>query len=252
MWTQFFESANPNCYTIYSHPKEPGEVTSALLKPAIISERIPTAYGDISLVRATRLLLSEAMRDPDNQYFLLLSESCIPLHSLPLVYRAVTSEPVSHLAWWASPGPESTLRWNSLPQGFVSRREFYKQHQWMILHRHAVEAILASDYTEQFSKMFVPDEHYFINALLRDGYPVETKIVSAVTTFVNWKEMELEDPVYDELRQLQYAKVIRPKTYHVLDPEVLKVACAMGCLFFRKVSPECDCSLVSESWAQER
>ena len=246
LWQRFFESGSSNQFSVYCHPKNPDEVTSTLLRQAIISHLIATAHGDISLVRATRLLLSEARSDPLNEYFLLLSESCIPLYPFSAIYQAVTLKPISYIGWWNSPGQETTDRWSTLPAGFIPRDRFFKQHQWMILHRDAVDAILASDYTPAFERMHVPDEHYFISSLLKDDYDVERKVTRAITTFVNWQEPEVEGGVYEDGRLVR-AKVIRPKTYEILEENILETARKMGCLFFRKVSTSCDCSRVLQA-----
>lgn len=60
-----------------------------------IKGRLTTRWGTHSLVAAARLLLQEALRDPRNQRFLLLSESDVPLWPPGLLYLQMMAEPRS-------------------------------------------------------------------------------------------------------------------------------------------------------------
>lgn len=56
-------------------------------------KRCPQArWGSFNLVEASRTLLAAALRDPLNQRFVLLSESCVPLYSPQVVYMQLLSE----------------------------------------------------------------------------------------------------------------------------------------------------------------
>ena len=72
-------------HNIYIHPKYPQEVKS-FLKNHIIPELCETKWGDISLVRAELLLLKEAIKNDENEFFILLSNSCYPLVSGDKIY----------------------------------------------------------------------------------------------------------------------------------------------------------------------
>lgn len=61
-----------------------------------------------SMVDAERALLRAALQDPANQRFVLLSETCIPLHPAPLVYLQLVTEPVSRI---------DTSRWGPRTHG---------------------------------------------------------------------------------------------------------------------------------------
>ena len=63
LWQRFLASHEGH-YTIVSHVKNPEELTHDLLKGTVVPEHIPTAWGTISLVRATLVLLRHAFRDP--------------------------------------------------------------------------------------------------------------------------------------------------------------------------------------------
>lgn len=72
-------------HNVYIHPKYPQEVKS-FLKNHIIPELQETKWGDISLVIAEILLLKEAIKNVENDYFILLSNSCYPIVSGDKIY----------------------------------------------------------------------------------------------------------------------------------------------------------------------
>ncbi|OEL22290.1 hypothetical protein BAE44_0016692 [Dichanthelium oligosanthes] len=52
-------------------------------------------WGLISMVDAEKRLLANALEDVDNQFFVLLSDSCVPLHSFDYVYNYLMGTNVS-------------------------------------------------------------------------------------------------------------------------------------------------------------
>ena len=66
IWESYFENVDPSRYKILVHPKEPNTLLSPLWKQqnSSILRSIPTAWGTISLVKATLCLLQMALTDP--------------------------------------------------------------------------------------------------------------------------------------------------------------------------------------------
>lgn len=99
LWAQFFGSepkattgttSQPRLASVYLHPspdfdcakhfKPPSPFVGRCLPRALV---VRTAWGSPALVQAARNLLSYALHDdPQNAYFALLSDSCIPLFPL--------------------------------------------------------------------------------------------------------------------------------------------------------------------------
>ncbi|KAK7274758.1 hypothetical protein RIF29_15856 [Crotalaria pallida] len=48
---------------------------------------LEVAWGKFSMVEAEKRLLARALLDPDNQHFVLLSESCVPVRHFEYVYN---------------------------------------------------------------------------------------------------------------------------------------------------------------------
>lgn len=151
--------------TAYAHSKEKG-----VLSDIQILEKVNTEWGDISLVKATNLMLEEAYKDPDNKYFLLLSESCIPLYSFDIIYDTIISIDKSWIFKTSTHYNKLRLKWSSLCQpnllGMKSIKDLELCTQWMILTRKHVKLILDHDYTTTvFKNANIPDEGYYINVL---------------------------------------------------------------------------------------
>lgn len=81
-------------YSVYIHapPSFQGYPSGALWDGYLIQERVDTKWGDHSLSIATRALISAALVNPGNQWFVLVSESDIPLYDPLTFYLQLMSE----------------------------------------------------------------------------------------------------------------------------------------------------------------
>lgn len=96
LWESFFIPEHENHYNIYSHLKEVNNNTQQWIKENAIKS-IPTAWGDFSLLKASMLLFKEALKNKNNEYFVLLSGADIPLHNFEKIYSKITKDNKSHL-----------------------------------------------------------------------------------------------------------------------------------------------------------
>ena len=121
LWKRFLDASPPNRYTIYAHPScasialrqssratakkpvrgvrfakypcPPNAIppTSFLYGHTLSNDaREPTKWG--KLVLAYYALLKEAVRDPDNQRFVFVSETCVPVVHPDVMYKALTKD----------------------------------------------------------------------------------------------------------------------------------------------------------------
>ena len=88
-WAPYIQSSN-----IYIHPKMKEEV-SATYRPYIIPTLIETEWNNNSIVRATILLLKEAMKKTTNQWFVLCSEDSFPLLSFSTFAKYLSEQTLS-------------------------------------------------------------------------------------------------------------------------------------------------------------
>jgi hypothetical protein len=230
LWKHFITSN----YNIYIHNKN--EFTGEFQKYCI-KNKVETEWGHISLIKATLKLFKEAYQDTENEYFVLLSDKCIPLYNSDEIYNKINkldnniitcygpkSNGYSFFPNWNNRQCES--RFNSLnDKSFFDINMFKKQHQWMILKRNTIKFFIDNDYTYIFGNEFiVPDEHYFINIILKYNIPFINKSI----TFINREEGS-------DLKK--YRKF--PKTYSKLTNEMIKKILQIDTLFMRKVESEC-------------
>jgi hypothetical protein len=194
IWYNFFKK-NKSKATIYSHIKKPKLVNQGFLIKSDISEKVDTEWGDISLVIATNNLLREAYKDPDNEYFILLSDSTIPLYSLDEIYSKIINMGTSAINYFLPKTPENKRRKDSVV-GLKFVR-FYRQPQWMILKREHVKFILDNDYTENFVNGRVPDENYYINIFKKFYKNFDDENTNLITTHVDWSIIGLHPKIFD-------------------------------------------------------
>jgi hypothetical protein len=230
LWLNFLKQATPNSYNIYCHNKDAFKHSDNFLSKYEIPNKIPTEWAGISLVRATLLLFKEAFKNTDNKFFLLASESCIPLWNFSfikesifkynnnLIDEAVGWHPHSGGVW------NRRQRWEKINHYIKDPRDFKKSSQWICLDRDTVEFILENDNTEFFSNVWAVDEHYFLTMIHKYGinfsrYPF---------TFADWSNQIPGN----------HSQNSHPKEFDSLTKEDV-VKCADS-FFMRKISASCE------------
>ena len=225
MWSEYFRG-HEDRVSVFAHPKEevPSDATPAWWQEAVLKEKTETEWGDVSLVRAQRLLLEAALRDPANRAFVFLSESCVPIKPL--------SGLLTHLdrsGWrsmveterWADvekTNPKKAARLHEVPDVPEDAWRFHPQ--WMLLNREMAEAVMSADLTERWSKSFAPDESLFGTQLCLMGCPVEDEALPMSSTWTRWPERHQG----------------HPETFHRVNDRTLGELLACPHFFARKFS----------------
>tara|TARA_Y100000389_G_scaffold189963_1_gene214284 strand:- start:4622 stop:6235 length:1614 start_codon:yes stop_codon:yes gene_type:complete len=221
LWEKFFNELEPDSYSIYIHPKEPSDVKS-IFKNHIIEDRLETEWGDISLVRATNRLYEEALKDEANKVAVLLSDSCIPIHSPNIIKDELLSKKENILSSMGNMDEQS--RYEQIKnKTTIKRHHFEKRSQWMSLTRETIKEILEHDMTSAFDDIFAPDEVYYPTML----NVLNIKWTERPITFVNWNDISLKG-----------SSRLLPKTYEFISFGELKYMRDSGALFMRKMSSE--------------
>jgi len=122
-----------NC-NVYIHPKNESAL-NYLLRDKIVSEIIPTKWGDISIVIATLSLLMDAFQHPDNQWFCLCSQDVFP---------AVSFETAQAFLYEQSKSIFSTMPMPPLEKRSHRHPAICKSQQWWAMNRRDVRTILDS------------------------------------------------------------------------------------------------------------
>ncbi|CAL0305688.1 unnamed protein product [Lupinus luteus] len=195
LWHKFFKG-HEGKFSIYIHAskEKPVHVSRYFVGREIHSE--PVGWGKFSMVEAEKRLLAHALLDTDNQHFVLLSESCIPVRHFEFVYNYLLFTNVSFIECYIDPGPHGNGRYihHMLPE--VEEKDFRKGSQWFTMKRqHAIIVMADSLYFTKFKYHCRPgmeggrncysDEHYlptFLNMVDPGG------IANWSVTYVDWSE----------------------------------------------------------------
>ncbi|KAG0467187.1 hypothetical protein HPP92_018178 [Vanilla planifolia] len=115
---------------------------------------------------AERRLLGNALLDPSNRWFVLLSESCIPLHSFCSTYTFLNSSTRSFVDCFDDPGVDGRGRYNPQMSPFIRPHQWRKGSQWFEVGRElALFIVQDTRYYRSFKEFCRPpcyvDEHYF-------------------------------------------------------------------------------------------
>ena len=217
VWAAFFREAarHSHLYGVYSHP-EPGHAYGAgsLFRGTEIRNRTRVDWGAVTVARAEVFLLRAALADPRNERFLLVSESCVPLHPFLCLYDFLFSTPKSFVKSWAT--ADRARLYDFGARDAAVKRRWRKGHQWVGLARphaalvastgwyealeaaHAASAV-AAEFRREFARQHrgadadsihhcFADEHLVATVLANEG--VEAELVAASPTLIRFGAFE--------------------------------------------------------------
>ncbi|CAN8229990.1 unnamed protein product [Cochlearia groenlandica] len=203
LWDRFFQGHEEK-FSVYIHASKerPVHYSRYFVNREIRSDEV--VWGRISMVDAERRLLSNALRDPTNQQFVLLSDSCVPLRSFEYIYNYLMYSNVSYVDCFDDQGEHGSGRHmkHMLPE--IPKKDFRKGAQWFTMKRqHAVATMADSLYYSKFrdycgpgienNKNCIADEHYlptFFHMLDPSG------ISNWTVTQVDWSERQWHPKTY--------------------------------------------------------
>ncbi|KAE8056689.1 hypothetical protein FH972_013437 [Carpinus fangiana] len=202
LWDKFFHG-HEGKFSIYVHSSKdkPVHVSHYFSNRDIRSDQV--IWGKISMVDAERRLLANALQDLDNQHFLLLSDSCVPLHNFDYIYDYLMHTNVSYVDCFQDPGPHGNGRYSEHMLPEIEKKDFRKGAQWFSLKRqHAVIVMADYLYYSKFRDYCKPglegrnciaDEHYlptFFHMIDPAG------IANWSVTHVDWSERKWHPKSY--------------------------------------------------------
>lgn len=137
---------------------------------------------------AERRLLANALLDISNEWFILLSEACVPLHSFTVVYRYISRSHYSFVDSFDETGPYGRGRYNRNMAPEINLTDWRKGYQWFEVNRElAVKIVKDTTFYPLFKEFCRPacyvDEHYF-QTMLNIESP--NLLANRSLTFVDW------------------------------------------------------------------
>ncbi|RWR78111.1 Core-2/I-branching beta-1,6-N-acetylglucosaminyltransferase family protein [Cinnamomum micranthum f. kanehirae] len=189
LWDKFLEG-HEGLYSIYIHSlpsyhadSPPTSVFYRRQIPSKVSE-----WGKMSMCDAERRLLANALLDISNEWFVLVSESCIPLFNFSIIYKYLFRSRYSFVGAFDDPGPHGRGRYNPNMVPEVNVTNWRKGAQWFEVNRKiAVSIVEDTKYYPKFNDFCRPacyvDEHYFPTMLTIEAPQL---IANRTITWVDW------------------------------------------------------------------
>ncbi|WVZ60439.1 hypothetical protein U9M48_010459 [Paspalum notatum var. saurae] len=189
LWERFFRG-HEGRYSIYVHalPSYQANFTS---ESVFYHRQIPSKvaeWGQMTMCDAERRLLANALLDISNEWFVLVSESCIPIFDFNTTYKYFRNSNKSFLMAFDDPGPYGRGRynWNMTPE--VELDQWRKGSQWFEVDRElAIEIVRDTVYYPKFKEFCRPhcyvDEHYFPTMLTIEA---PHSLANRSVTWVDW------------------------------------------------------------------
>ncbi|XP_064999446.1 glycosyltransferase BC10-like isoform X1 [Musa acuminata AAA Group] len=213
VWHTFFQKAEEEKYSIYIH-SEPGFVfdrtttRSPFFFGRQLQNGIRVVWGEATMIEAERLLLAVALKDPANQRFALISDSCVPLYNFSYIYSYMMSSSKSFVDSFLD---RKDVRYNAKMFPTIPKDRWRKGSQWITLVRKHAETIVADTIVfPVFSKFCkrqtglalgakqnnkeaaqkehdcIPDEHY-VQTLLSMSH-LEDELERRTLTYTSWNQ----------------------------------------------------------------
>lgn len=137
---------------------------------------------------AERRLLANALLDISNEWFVLLSEACIPLQKFSIIYHYISRSRFSFMGAFDEPGPYGRGRYDDKMLPEVNIDQWRKGSQWFEANRKlAVDIIKDLKYYPKFEQFCTPDcyvdEHYFPTMLTIESPYL---LANRTLTYVDW------------------------------------------------------------------
>lgn len=191
LWDRFFAGAgDARLFSVYVHATpgyRPGFPPASAFYRRLVPSQV-ARWGEASMCDAERRLLANALLDPANERFVLLSESCVPLYGFPAVYSYLTRSRESFVGAFDDPGPHGRGRYRAGLGPEVTAGQFRKGAQWFELDRDLAVGVVADGrYYPKFRDHCRPpcyvDEHYLPTVL---SIEAPARIANRSVTWVDW------------------------------------------------------------------
>ncbi|KAL8522496.1 hypothetical protein ACS0TY_012604 [Phlomoides rotata] len=189
LWDKFFKG-NEKFYSVYIHSLpsyEPQFPPSSSFHGRQIPSQV-AEWGMMSMCDAERRLLANALLDTSIEWFVLLSESCIPLRNFSTVYKYISQSHFSFIGAFDEDGPNGRGRYDERMSPVVNLSDWRKGSQWFEINRRlGIHIVQDTKYYNKFEQFCKPDcyvdEHYFPTMLsIRSPHLLANRSV----TWVDW------------------------------------------------------------------
>ena len=255
IWSKYFVPDSRQYITRYVHSKEKHNIKTHWIRDALIEDIKETGWGFI--IDAYFSLFREALKDPNNIKFVLISESCVPVKNFYEFkdYLDNTDYRNSYVHFLRVSSYDQQSRIENQPN-YQQFGQFTKHYARMCLSRYHVDKLLSQSKSRInfFINMHVGDE-FFLTLL--NARPNNDYILDKTITYDNWEDVQtevniLKNKIRELKQEINYTKNkslenkiyeledkmdnIRknPKTYHEIKLKDIDTVFRSGSFFWRK------------------
>tara|TARA_Y100000592_G_scaffold54689_1_gene86208 strand:- start:165 stop:1028 length:864 start_codon:yes stop_codon:yes gene_type:complete len=245
-WSDFFSQADKAKYSIHIHYKSKDSL--GRFKKYCLPDVIETKWADISLVKAQNILLREALKDPENEKFIFVSQACVPVKKFDYIYECLSKNENSVFNERPLEYPPRYKKIKEIAPDY----KISKASQWCILNRTHAKILSDKNKTDNrrnhriFSSVFAPDEIYYLTMLKSLGLDEKITITKDQTyssTFDNWGPLPkwAADLYGYKGPEYKYPKldINRVKTYSEITRDEIDDIMKSPSFFARKFNKKC-------------
>lgn len=214
-WENFLKD-HLDKFNIYIHPKY--SIDHPFFSCFKIPKNVPTSWA--FSVQARKALIEEAVKDPQNYKFVMLTESCIPLLDPVELHTKLTRDNKSYLSWcnpWWEPSCSREM--HDMPK----EHRKVNQSSFVLNRPHASICALDTDITAIICRYPIDSEAFPSSVL--SFYGCVEEVENRYTTFVDWTRTNGNNPY----------KFTSPNPN---DEQLIKKAQSDEFLFARKFAPD--------------
>ncbi|KAL6897902.1 hypothetical protein ACP4OV_006861 [Aristida adscensionis] len=213
VWDAFFRGDKEGRFSIYVHSRPGFVLTRATTRSRFFYNRqvnnsVQVDWGEATMIVAERVLLSHALKDPLNERFVFLSDSCVPLYNFNYTYDYIMSASTSFVDSFAD---TKAGRYNPRMDPIIPVENWRKGSQWAVLIKKHAEVVVYDEVVlPEFQKHCrrrplpefwrdwdrpipaeawkahncIPDEHYVQTLLAQSG--LEEELTRRSVTHSAW------------------------------------------------------------------
>ncbi|KAL8189340.1 hypothetical protein R6Q57_028906 [Mikania cordata] len=199
LWEKFFKG-HEKFYAIYVHSM-PSYRANFSSSSVFYHKQIPSQvveWGKMSMCDAERRLLANALFDVTNEWFVLLSEACMPIQSFKIIYNYISRSRFSFMGAFDEPGQYGRDRYDDKMLPEIDIGQWRKGSQWFEVNRKlAVDIIKDIKYYPKFKQFCrnwcYADEHYFPTMLtIQSPYSLANRTL----TYVDWSKVDIHPATF--------------------------------------------------------
>ena len=238
LWREYFKG-NEDKYNIYCHPKERTNIKSKWMSQYIIKNIVKTEWGVI--LNAILELLKVAIKDKNNNHFVLLSESCIPLKSFNKFYKFLLK--ANNKSFVKNMKISEYDKFN-LEKNVKKKFNFIKHYANWSLSRHHIKKLLIKEEDIKYFLKVIVQEEYFLSVLENRKDIIDYEINNVDWDYTN-KFLKMLKNFKSKKKKINKAKLImyqeiskHPRPYFEVNELIVKELINSESFFARKFHEE--------------